>query len=72
MHLGEQQQWYESFNNTISFRNCRLIDVYNIENIPTEALGAVQQILSQVPLCLVDSASSLSCLVMKTRTDRFG
>jgi hypothetical protein len=58
--LPPQQQWYEAFNNTFSLRNNRLVDVYNIENIPPEALAAAQQILAEAPPCLVDSAAALS------------
>ena len=58
--LPPQQQWYAAFNNTITLRNNRLVDVYNIENIPNEALAAAQQILAESPPCLVDSAAALT------------
>ena len=68
--LSPQQQWYESFNNTITLRNCRLIDVYNIENVPVEALAASQQILSESPTCLVDSAAALSSMRLNATHSR--
>lgn len=68
--LPPEQQWYDAFNNTISLRNCRLIDVYNIENVPEEALAASQQILAEVPTCLVDSAANLSSVRLNTTHSR--
>ena len=53
-------QWLQAFNNTLSLRNNRLVDVYNVENLPAEALQAAQQVLAADPGCLVDSAAGLA------------
>ncbi len=54
------QQWRTAMENTLGFLNNRLLDVYNWENIPEEALAAAAAALSAPPPCLVDSAANLS------------
>ena len=54
------QQWLAAFNNTLSYRNNRLVAVYNWESAPPVALSAAQLVLAAAPACLVDSASRLS------------
>ena len=54
------EQWREAFNNTLGYRNNRLVTVYNWENLPSEALLAAQQVLAEAPACIVDSAGALS------------
>ena len=55
-----QEQWHAAFNNTLSYRNNRLVTVYNWENIPPEALAAAAQALAEPPPCLVDAPRGLA------------
>ena len=52
-------QWQAAFANTLSLRNNRMIDAYNLEDLPAEALAALQLVLAADAGCLVDSAAGL-------------
>jgi hypothetical protein len=54
------EQWRAAMENTLGFLNNRMLDVYNWENIPAEALAAAAEVLSAPPPCLVDSAANLT------------
>jgi hypothetical protein len=45
----EREQWYQAFNNTLTYRNNGLVDVYNWESFQTNpnAIDALKQILSE-------------------------
>jgi hypothetical protein len=56
-----REQWLASFNNTISYRNCRLVDVFNWEALKKDedGLWALGEMLNSSPSCLVDPVQNL-------------
>ena len=59
-HTGTPvEQWVTAIERTFAFHNNRLIDVYNIEDLPPPALIATQIALRTTPACLVDGAAQL-------------
>jgi hypothetical protein len=57
-----QRQWHQAFENTLGYRNNRLVDVFNWEGISSnaDALAALRSVLSSEAHCLVQPATHAS------------
>lgn len=58
------KQWYDAIHNTVSFRNNRLIDIFNWESLreSPDAVAALQDIMSEDLVCLVQPVANVSCV----------
>jgi len=69
------EQWISAFNNTLSYRNPRLVDVFNWESMRNDkdgAVAALQTMLNNPPLCLVDTVDNFTVISIVNNTITLG
>ena len=62
------QQWETALNNTLGYKNCRFVDLFNWESMNADAVTAVATMLRQQPECLIDTVTDIVAVADNNHT----